>query len=328
MPWVVGVDEAGYGPNLGPLLQAAVAVKLPAADPAGWNTLRPLVRRANERADGRLLVDDSKEVHKGPNGLAKLERAVLALLGPAGGTLGSLLGVVGLPWVAGELEAERWYDPLERVPLGSGPALVARASSPGVVDQPGLGSPGHKNEPSLDLGFGTARVSLVPAPRFNRIVDESDSKATVLARGLIELIHNVLADLPADGEPLVVVCDKQGGRNFYTSLVQSAFPDGWVTAEREGADESRYRVAGLDREVSVTFRPRADAGSVSVALASMLCKYLREVCMMQFNRFWATHVPGLTPTSGYPNDAKRFYAAIRGPMADLGLTKDQVWRKR
>jgi len=80
--------------------------------------------------------------------------------------------------------------------------------------------------------------------------------------------------------------------------------------------------------VSVVFRPRADGDSVAVALASMLCKYLREVCMIQFNRFWARHVPGLAPTAGYPNDAKRFYAEIRPAMAKLGLSEDQVWRKR
>jgi ribonuclease HII len=126
----------------------------------------------------------------------------------------------------------------------------------------------------------------------------------------------------------VFVCDKHGGRNFYAAIVQQAFPDGWVVVEREGAAESRYRVEGLDRPVSVTFRPRADGDSVAVALASMLCKYLREVCMRQFNRFWATHVPGLAPTAGYPNDAKRYYDAIRPAMAKLGLTPDQVWRKK
>jgi len=31
--WVVGIDEAGYGPNLGPLVQAAVALYLPDDDP-------------------------------------------------------------------------------------------------------------------------------------------------------------------------------------------------------------------------------------------------------------------------------------------------------
>ena len=45
MPWVVGIDEAGYGPNLGPLVQAAVALRLPDDDLAGWTTLASRVRR-------------------------------------------------------------------------------------------------------------------------------------------------------------------------------------------------------------------------------------------------------------------------------------------
>jgi hypothetical protein len=63
-------------------------------------------------------------------------------------------------------------------------------------------------------------------------------------------------------------------------------------------------------------------------MASMLCKYLRELCMLQFNRFWARHVPGIRPTAGYPGDAKRFFDEIRPAMAKLGLAEDQVWRKR
>ena len=67
---------------------------------------------------------------------------------------------------------------------------------------------------------------------------------------------------------------------------------------------------------------------LAVALASMLCKYLRELCMRQFNRFWEKHVPGLEPTAGYPVDAKRYYEAIQPAMEKLGLVEDQVWRKR
>ena len=74
MPWVVGIDEAGYGPNLGPLLQAAVAVKMPASDVAGWDTLKPYIRRHADRDKKRTLVDDSKRVHSGKNGLEKLEQ--------------------------------------------------------------------------------------------------------------------------------------------------------------------------------------------------------------------------------------------------------------
>ena len=32
MPWVIGIDEAGYGPNLGPLVQAAAAIWMPPDD--------------------------------------------------------------------------------------------------------------------------------------------------------------------------------------------------------------------------------------------------------------------------------------------------------
>ena len=83
---------------------------------------------------------------------------------------------------------------------------------------------------------------------------------------------------------------------------------------------------GLDRPVTAVFRPRADAGGGPVAVASMLAKYLREVCMRQFNRYWAGHVPGLKPTAGYPVDAKRFYADIRPAMAKLGVAEAAVWR--
>ena len=78
MPWVVGIDEAGYGPNLGPLVQAAVALHLPDDDPAGWETLKPVVRRCDEKADGRLLIDDSKKVYT-RGGLAALERGVWSI---------------------------------------------------------------------------------------------------------------------------------------------------------------------------------------------------------------------------------------------------------
>ena len=131
--------------------------------------------------------------------------------------------------------------------------------------------------------------------------------------------------MPA-GEPVLVQVDQLGGRRFYAPLLQAAFPDCWVVAEAEGADESRYRVEAAGREVRVVVRPRADAEGVSVALASMLAKYLREVCMRQFNRFWAQHVPGLKPTAGYPTDARRFFDAIRPAMAKLGIAEEAVWR--
>jgi hypothetical protein len=313
MPWVVGIDEAGYGPNLGPLVQAAVALYLPDGDHAGWDTLRPVVRRCGEKSDNRLLIDDSKKVYT-RYGLEALERGVWSITAPDPHTVHEFLWSQDeLPAWGEDLCGEAWFDGGDPIPVAIDPGEQWAASEP-VRDAIG--------------GRWTGDFRIIPPPRFNRVVDEFGSKAVVLSRGLIELIGSIGSAVQSDGEPLIFQCDKQGGRNFYAAMLQEAFPTGWIVAERESADESRYRVEMLDRPVTVTFRPRAEADSVAVALASMLCKYLREVCMRQFNRFWAAHVPGIRPTAGYPGDAKRFFDEIKPAMAKLGLTDDQVWRKR
>ena len=323
MGWVVGIDEAGYGPNVGPLVQTAVALYLPDDDPAGWETLRPVVRRAHEKDDGRLLIDDSKKVYTG-GGLAALERGVLTLA-PWSCSLAELIRKAGLDAYREELATEAWCDLGEQLPVTTDPETRLREWHFGH----GLEVPAEYTAANVRIGSMVAGV--VPAPRFNRICDECGSKAAVLSRGLVEIVAQVRDELglgQSASKPVVFQCDKLGGRNFYAALVQQAFPDGWVVAERESAGESRYRVERLDRPVTVTFRPRADAESVAVALASMLAKYLREVCMRQFNRFWATHVPGITPTAGYPGDSRRFYKAIRPAMRELNMPRAAVWRRK
>ena len=308
MPWVVGIDEAGYGPNLGPLVQSAVAVRLPDGDPAGWDTLAAVIRRAGGRwgRDSRLVIDDSKRVYHGIHALGRLEHGVLSWFGFAGLTLGDLLTRVGLPNALPDSHLEPWFVPT--APL----------------ERHGKASP-QPNFAAHGVALGPVAVNVVHPPRFNKLVDAAGSKAVVLAVGLVELLKHVLAHTPGDDE-LRILCDKQGGRNFYAPLLQEAFPDGFVIAEVERMDESRYRVEQLPRRVVIQFKPRADAGSVAVATASMTCKYVREVCMVQFNEYWAKRVPGLKETAGYPVDALRFIADIRPAMAAEGMREELVWR--
>jgi hypothetical protein len=77
----------------------------------------------------------------------------------------------------------------------------------------------------------------------------------------------------------------------------------------------------------IRFRTKAEA-HLPVALASMVCKYVRELAMDLFNDFWAKHVPGLKPTKGYPVDAKRFKNDIAEAQRQLGITDDVLWRER
>src|SRR5688572_24873115 len=111
MSLVIGVDEAGYGPNLGPLVITTTVWDVP-GDPREfdfWRTLRrvlsnkpPRRARAAASANGggattatrrrarRLHVGDSKQVYSPAIGLGSLETSVLSLLG-CHATLATLL---------------------------------------------------------------------------------------------------------------------------------------------------------------------------------------------------------------------------------------------
>lgn len=318
MPWLIGIDEAGYGPNLGPMVQSSVAVRVADREADLWNLLASAVRRAGDKADGRLLIDDSKRVNEGTAGFAKLERGVLAALAhdmilPC--TLGDLIKAIGSETCHGELLREAWFDVTMVQPLEVGleSALHSCQELRGGL---------HRSETPL----GPLRCVVTPTPRFNALLDKFGNKSNVLAEGVISLLQ-ANRNMPGD-EPIIYLVDKLGGRNFYAAMISTAFSDGWVVAEREGPEICSYRIIGVEREIRLVFQPRADGTHFSVALASMLSKYLREVFMRQFNRWWTAHLPGLKPTAGYPGDAKRFWEAIRKKAKTLGFEEDAIWRRR
>lgn len=81
--YVIGTDEAGYGPNLGPLTIAATVWRVdgPLKPRTKEDPFRRFARKAVDEPDERPLIDDSKAIY-GRGGLLPLERAVLAMLAP------------------------------------------------------------------------------------------------------------------------------------------------------------------------------------------------------------------------------------------------------
>lgn len=315
MPWRVGLDEAGYGPNLGPLVVASTACHVPDGSPKClWRRLANTVRRCDDSDDGRLLIDDSKKVNEGPNGLARLEAGVLAALAAARPSLPmtvlAYLETVAVGDSLDDLRAEPWFQPDDPLPV-SEPPVASTMADESVAKK---------------VQWGPIRSVIVPAPRFNRLLDEWRVKSGVVASAVIALMRMTL-DLPGE-DAIHVNVDKLGGRHFYAPLLNEAYPGGWVRILREGPNCCEYEIDGLSRPVSVRFEPRADGTHLNVALASMAAKYFREVCMRQFNRYWLAKVPGLAPTAGYPGDASRFYAEIRGILASDGVDEKMVWRER
>lgn len=320
MTWIVGIDEAGYGPNLGPLLMSSVVCRVPdlCREADLWHLLRTAVRRGAESGEERLLVDDSKRVYTA-RGLAGLERGVLAALCRDEAARPASLAAL-MEWACpddgAELRREVWYRGALALPL----CLASEALQPWAA---------RFAEACLtaDVGGWQVRSVVVCPARFNALLAEHGSKSHVLSHALTSLLRWLGANLPGQDDLLFFI-DKHGGRNTYVAMLQHALPDAVVFPAREGRAGSAYRVDGLGREVRLTFQPRADAAHLCVALASMTSKYLREALMLEFNRFWREHIPDLKPTAGYPGDAARFLQAIRPTIDKLGLREECIWRRK
>lgn len=319
MAWLVGVDEAGYGPNLGPFVMTAQACRVPEehADANLWQLLRKVVRRPDWSADERLLIADSKAVYTPARGLGELERGVLACLGIEleSASLQHLLKAVQAHENNG-LPSERWYRGLLALPYASEAEPIRDGAKRWQT---------HCEKHAIS--WMQPCVVIVCAEEFNRVTERFDSKGAVLGEALRSLLDRLFATLDGD-ESVTIHIDKHGGRNNYAGMLQEAFPDGFVVAGEEGMNRSAYRVLGLGREVQLVFEPKADDRYFNVALASMVSKYVRELLMEEFNAFWCEKVPELAPTAGYPNDAVRFYRAIEPLLSELGMAPHQVWRAR
>jgi hypothetical protein len=312
MPWIIGIDEAGYGPNLGPFVMTAVACRVPEACARTdlWRLLRAAVRRDGEPDDGRLLVADSKQVYSPARGLRDLETGVLAALPSSlpGGwpALEQLLAAV-CPAARGGLAEEPWYTGRTPLPLAAEPAELAEVA--------GRFTTACRQ---ADVTCDHVRSVVICPAHFNAVLDRYDTKGAVLGLALAELL----------GCPLPAEADEPGGRNTYAAMLQAAFPEHMVAAQREGMDQSVYRLLGPGPDVRLTFQPRADQEHFCVALASMVSKYLRELLMAEFNQFWQARVPGLKPTAGYPGDAARFFGQIREAAKRLGMAETTLWRRK
>ena len=318
MVWHIDIDEAGYGPNLGPLVMTSVACRTPEGVTQGdlWKLLKSAVRRPHHKDDGRILVEDSKVLFGQASGIGALEKSVFAFLSPSLSPSPSLtLLVESLSPGSSALRDEHWYTGRTVLPL--------KATSNDIQVSAQRFA---KSCQEASITWGLTRSVIVCAPQFNGFLEQWHSKGAILAAGLVQLLRENLRVLEANSVPVHFLVDKHGGRNQYAAMLQTAFDENMVIAREESAYRSCYNV--MDSDIEVAFEPRADGRHFCVALASMISKYLREVLMSEFNQFWRLHVPDLQPTAGYPGDAARFYDAIQPAAKKLGISRECLWRQR
>lgn len=324
-----GIDEAGYGPLLGPLCVACTAfvVRKHEAPPVGdgvdpacdlWKRLNKAVCRKRKDKRRRIAVEDSKLLKGANDGpqhpLKFLERAVLSFVGgnvPA--CCNDLFAHLGV-----NIHPHEWYAG-SSTPLPVGQTLdelrIATARLRKALDDQGV---------SCEM----LRCEAIDALEFNEQVERMGNKANVNLCASLRLIDAVWQRW-AEHNPFVAV-DHHGGRTRYLQTLMQAYPDAHAQVLAEEETVSSYRLtrktSGGDSTLSITFRVEAESKHLPVALASMTAKYVRELFMLRMNRHFRGLMPELKPTAGYNEDGRRYVADIEPLIAGRAIDRRRLVR--
>ena len=319
MAYLIGTDEAGYGPNLGPLVISATVWEAPDGIGAEdlFDRLGHLITPEPSRAslDGLpVAMADSKTLYSPATGLGRLERglwAALGLLQHRPRTWRSVWQAVA-PAALEHMRSIPWYAdydgpvPLElsrcpRITCGAG---VSPARPAGTAAPPNSNVVMESLVEMLSTGLATVGVRLLALrsravfePEFNQLVEQYGSKGSALSHQTLALAAEMIDALPPG--PVSLVCDKHGGRNHYGPLLAEHFPGWWIEVRGEGQKRSNYRFGPSERRVDVCFRTQGES-CLPAALASMASKYLRELAMRALNDYWRRRVPESAPHGRLP----------------------------
>lgn len=299
---VTGVDENGLGPRLGPLVATSLTLETPS-----------YARSALRERGLRLGLTDSKEAG-GFGRMAFTESVALALLGA---------GAERVPRTADRLLDRVFPDVQPRLKSCCPNASTAEQCWGVDLELPAFGGDVGFGRDLLHRLVGRSRLRLVDvqsriacAGLLNAKSVSGQNKLAVDLELFEDLIHSVYRRY---GAPLLVVCGMVGGIRDYASRFGRFNPD----AVRPLPGRRGQRRYAVERVGEVRFEVDADARHLPVALASIVGKYVREICMRRIGEFYRRGDPELQLASGYHDPVTtRFIQATELPRRRLGIAHD------
>ena len=300
--FLVGVDENGLGPRLGPLIATAAVLEV------------DTYLESEHSALGKSLgVYDSKAT-SGFGKMAAAEAITLAALerlhGRPPSNIDDLLELV--TWQQGaepaiacppESRPQCWSQPVELPVFG------------GAIDR------GHRALDRLanaHIYLREVRSAVICAALVNLEVRRLGSKLLLDLSLFERLLLEARERLPADFEAF---CGKVGGIDRYPGYFRHLIG---YTVESQTRTSSSYRIAGLGR---VTFEVDADSNHLPVGLASMVGKYVRELQMERQNRYYLQFDPSLKRVSGYRDKHTNAFVAATASLRQRLAIADQCFER-
>jgi len=316
---LVGIDEAGFGPILGPLVVSSSTFLLPhhLLTSDLWQILSKSVGNKRKHLAGRLLIADSKKAYSKRKGIKHLERTVLTALGCLGKKPAMLTELLTLlcPDCLQRLNDYPWYREVPNYDILADSADMAIASA---VLEEDLASNGIE---LLEL-----RSYCLDVAYYNKMVASVKNKARVLFTTASQLIKNAFDNFA--GDDLQIIVDRQGGRVRYRRSLQRMFPDMELKILRESPADSSYELQADGKAMRLHFVTGADNRFLPVSLASMVSKYLRELLVDNINRYFTGFHTDLRPTAGYWKDGLRFIKDLKEKAPGLNFDSNQLIRCR
>ncbi len=320
MAIIAGIDEAGFSPVVGPMVVSAAVFRVPdeSVNQDLWRKLSSAVTRKGFRKSSAIGIADSKLMHVRDDGVVHLERGLLGMLhqkAPAPRSLRELLQLV-CPQIPVEMEAYPWYAggdmPLPRLADWQDLSLRSKALTAAMKRH--------------EIVFEGLRSEPVLAGRYNQLVGATRNKSVALFGVVAQLIDWICRAFDAGDGPTRIIVDHQGGRVRYLEPLQNIFDGASINILEETETRSRYLISVHGRSIEISFLVGGETACLATALASMSCKYVRELFMELLNGYFARHVPGLAPTTGYHTDGQRFVESALPILQQQGLDKNLLVR--
>jgi ribonuclease HII len=327
---VVGIDEAGLGPILGPLVVSAATFSVPEENSDKsladmWQLLGESIASNKKHLAGRLLICDSKKAYNPTIGTGHLEKTVLSCLkclGKTAGTVAELVDSLGPECKVKILESP-WFKNIaqQKINFNADEISISAGALERNLKKNGMALIGLKSF-CLDAGY------------FNELIGKIRNKSSVVFQIVCKLVNETIHGTRHRNYHFKI--DRQGGRMRYAQPLMTMFGGMELKVLEENDNISSYQLSTSYgstgsppcKMVKLDFAVGADDIYLPTALASMASKYLREELMAALNGYFLERCSHLKPTAGYWTDGKRFLNDLKTIAPQIQYDPRQLIRCR